>query len=271
MAEPRARRIKVEGRELDVWVALPEPAPGRSAAILVVHEIFGADRHILDVAQRFAKEGLVAVAPNLFTGALQELLTPANVALAMRSFAEAPPDLRRDPSQFAAFAASQPPDRRPVLEAFATVTSPTAQARFGRELLACAEFVRSLPEVDPDRVGCLGFCFGGSVTARLATLDPRLRAAVVFYGQSPPAEELPHIRAPMLGLYGGEDSGLTGTVPAFAEAMRAAGRSFEYHVYPGARHAFFNDTRPSNYHAESAADAWPRVLAFLRRELAPIP
>lgn len=270
MAEPRAHRIKAEGRELDVWVALPEATQGRTAALQVVHEIFGVDRHMLDVAQRFAREGFVAVAPNLFTGELQALLSPANVALAMRSFAEAPADLRRDPSKFAAFAASQPPERRPVLEAFARVTSPTALAQFARELLACAEFVRSLPEVDPDRVGCLGFCFGGSVTARLATLDPRLRAAVVFYGQSPPAEDIPRIRASVLGLYGSEDPGLTGTVPAFAEAMRAAGSSFEYHVYPGARHAFFNDTRASNYHAESAADAWPRVLIFLQRHLAPL-
>ncbi len=104
------------------------------------------------------------------------------------------------------------------------------------------------------------------MVGRFATIDPDLRAAVIFYGQNPPPERIPRIRASILGLYGSEDPGITGTIPGFAEAMKRAGRRFEYHVYPGARHAFFNDSRP-NYHAESARDAWQRLLAFLGKEL----
>lgn len=100
------------------------------------------------------------------------------------------------------------------------------------------------------------------MSGRLATVDPELRAAIVFYGQIPPAEDIPKIRARVLGLYGGEDPGITQTIPGFAEAMAAAGKQFEYHVYPGAKHAFFNDTRP-NFQTESATDAWGRVTRFL--------
>ena len=99
------------------------------------------------------------------------------------------------------------------------------------------------------------------MAARFATADPDLRAAVIFYGQNPPLDAVPRIRARVLGLYGSEDPGITSTVPQFAAAMAAAGKSFESHVYPGAKHAFFNDTRP-NYRRMSAEDAWDRMVRF---------
>jgi carboxymethylenebutenolidase len=261
--------LTVRGRPIDNYLAFPTGLRSgeRRPAVIVIHEIFGADEHIRDVARRFAALGYVAAAPNLFTGELQTLLTPANIGLAMQSLANAPPELRKDPSKFAAFAAEQPPERRPVLEAFGKVSNPMVQAGFAQDLLAVAEHLRSLPEVDPARVGSVGFCFGGAMSIRLATVDPQLRAAVIFYGQSPPAEDIPKVRAAVLGLYGGEDPGLTGTVPAFADAMKAAGKKFDHHVYPPAKHAFFNDTRASNYHEESALDAWERVQAFFAANL----
>ena len=264
MTAEREVSIPVEGRALDCYLAFPDATKfkGRRPAVVVIHEIFGPDAHIRSVGRRFADLGYVSAAPDLFTGELHSLLTPANVALATQAFAQAPPDLRRDPSKMAAFAASQPPERRPILAVFGKIGQPQVQAGFARDLHAVAQFVRGLPEVDPRRVGSVGFCFGGTMSARLATDDPELRAAVVFYGQNPPAEDIPRIRARVLGLYGSEDPGITQTVPGFAEAMMAAGKSFEYHVYPGAKHAFFNETRP-NYHRESAIDAWDRVTRFL--------
>ncbi len=263
---PTKLTVPGDGRELDAYLAVPEGPTRRGPAVVVIHEIFGPDAHIQDVCQRFAAEGYVALAPNLFTGEIEKLLTPANIGLAMKAFATAPPDLRRDPTKFAEFSASQPPERRPVLGAFARVMSPQVQASFARDLLSAARHLRTLPSVDPKRTGSLGFCFGGAMSARMATVDPDLRASVIFYGQNPPLEDVPHIRAAVLGLYGGEDVGVTGQVPLFAEAMKKAGKSFESHVYPGAAHAFFNDTRPV-YHPESAKDAWQRVLTFFRREL----
>jgi carboxymethylenebutenolidase len=259
-------RVARPDREIDTYVAFPDEA-GRRPAVLVLHEIFGPDAHIRDVARRFARLGYVAAAPNLFAGPLQALLTPSNVALAMPAFAQAPPDLRRDPAKFAAFAASQPADRRPIIEAFARVSRPDVQAGFAQDLLAVASAVRALPEVQPDRVGAVGFCFGGAMTGWLATQDPRLRAAVIFYGQNPPADRVPQIRAAVLGLYGGEDVGITQKVPELSAAAQAAGVPFRYVVYPGARHAFFNDTRPSNFHATSAAAAWGEVQRFFAAHL----
>jgi carboxymethylenebutenolidase len=262
------REIKVHrpDRELDCFLALPDPAGARRPAVVVIHEIFGPDEHIRNVARRFAREGYVAAAPNLFSGELQSILTPENIRLAMQAFAQAPPDLRRDPAKLAEFAATQPPERRPILTAFGRVSSPPVQAGFAQDLLAVTRSLAGLPEVDPHRIGSVGFCFGGAMSARLATVDPELRAAVIFYGQNPPLEDVTKIRAAVLGLYGGEDPGITGTVPTFEAAMRGAGKSFEHHVYPGARHAFFNDTRP-NYDEESAKDAWPRVLRFFDAHL----
>lgn len=256
------------GRAIDCYVAEPPPATHRprSPAVIVIHEIFGPDGHIREVARRFAALGYVAVAPDLFTGELHDLMTPANIALAMQAFAQAPPDLRKDPAKLTAFAATQPAERRPILEAFGRIGRPDVQEGFARDLLGVAAYLRSLPSVDPERVGSVGFCFGGAMSGRLATVDPALRAAVIFYGQNPPLTAVPGIRARVLGLYGAEDPGITATVPELAAAMDAAGKSFEYHVYPGAKHAFFNDTRP-NYRAESAADAWARVRAFLEAAL----
>jgi len=260
-------RIRSGQRELECMVVRPEGTGKRWPGVVVIHEIFGPDPHIREVARRFAREGYVTAAPNLFTGELSSVLTPTNIALAMQAFAQAPPDLRRDPSKFPAFIAAQPPERRPVLEAFGRISSPPQQAEFAEDLLEVTRYLRALPEVHGMGVGSVGFCFGGAMSARLATVDPDLRADVIFYGQNPPLDLVPRIRAPVLGLYGAEDVGITGTVPQLAEAMAKAGKSFEYHVYPGAKHAFFNDTRASNYHRESAEDAWRKVLRFFDTRL----
>ncbi len=256
--------VPCAGRAIDCHLALPDVGREgeRPPAVVVIHEIFGPDAHIRDVCGRFARLGYVAAAPDLFTGDLHAVMTPSNIGLAMRAFAEAPPDLRRDPAKMAAFAASQPAERRPVLEAFGRIGQPSVQEGYARDLAGVAQYLRSMPEVDPRRTASVGFCFGGAMSARLATVDPDLCAAIVFYGQNPPLEAVSRIGARMLGLYGAEDPGITLTVPAFAEAMKAAGKRFEYHVYPGAKHAFFNDTRP-NFLAESAADAWQRVVQLL--------
>lgn len=93
-----------------------------------------------------------------------------------------------------------------------------------------------------------------------------MRAAVIFYGNNPPFERIPDIEARVLGIYGGEDHRITDAAPELEAAMKQAGKGFEYHVYPGAPHAFFNDTRP-NYREDAARDAWRRVLEFFGETL----
>ena len=117
-------------------------------------------------------------------------------------------------------------------------------------------------------MGSVGFCMGGGLSTLLACSDPELSAAAVFYGMPPSEERLQALVCPLLGFYGGADPRVTDTVPAMAKAIAEAGGSFEYHVYPGAPHAFFNDTRPA-YRIEAARDAWARVLGFFARHLTP--
>lgn len=264
--------LEAGGRRLDAYLARPAQAePGRPrAAVIVIHEIWGLVEHIRDVARRFAHEGYLALAPDLYTGALRETLTPEGIRRAMAVLSEAPAELRRDPERMSEWAAGRPADERPLVEALGRVMSPAQRDAFARELVDVRRWLAGQPRVARDgsgaRVGAVGFCMGGGLVARLATIDPGLRAGVIFYGHNPPLEDVPRIEARLYGIYGALDRGITEQVPAFAEAMRRAGKSFEYTVYPGAKHAFFNDTGP-NYDPGAALDAWRRTLEFLQTAL----
>jgi carboxymethylenebutenolidase len=109
---------------------------------------------------------------------------------------------------------------------------------------------------------------GGGLCALLACTDPRLGAAAIHDGQSPPAERTPQISCPVIGFSGEADPRITDGVPGFAEAMRAAGKSFEYVIYRGASNAFFNDEH-ATYRVDAARDAWVRTVSFFARYLAP--
>ena len=112
------------------------------------------------------------------------------------------------------------------------------------------------------RIGVTGFCFGGSYAFALAASDDRIRAAVPFYGTAPEPAAIAQITAPVLALYGELDTGLVDALPGVRQAMADAGVDFEAVIYPGAEHAFFNDTG-RRYSAAHAMEAWARTLAFL--------
>lgn len=255
------------GRILDAYLSLPEDRLPRHAAVIVIHEIFGPDAHIQDVARRFAREGYVAIAPNLFTGEIQRLLSPQAVATAFGFLRSLPPEVQRDPAQIQSRIAERPPEERAQLAALMQIQDPAQHAKFAQDLKEVARFLRARADVEPTKVTSVGFCFGGAMSGRLACVDPDLAAAVIFYGNTPPSDLIPGIRCPVLGLYGGDDLRITDTIPKFAEEAKAAGVRLQYHVYPGAPHAFFNDTRPEMYRADAAADAWKRVNSFLQEEL----
>jgi carboxymethylenebutenolidase len=252
-------------RELDGYLALPDgdlPFP----AVIVIQEIWGLDDHIKDVARRFANEGYVALAPDLYTGEWREVMSPERIAAGMAFLRNAPQEVQRDPSKLESALAEKPQEERDATKMLAAVMSPNQRFSFAEDLLGAVEYLESRPEVDGDRIGSIGFCMGGAVSGYLATLSPDLRAAAIFYGQNPPLERIPDIQARVLGIYGGEDHRITDTVPELAEAMERAGKGFEYHIYPGTPHAFFNDDR-QNYREEAARDAWLRVLAFFNETL----
>ncbi len=241
---------------------LEEPRP----AVVVIHEIFGLVDHTKDVADRFAREGYVALAPNLFGSPdLSTVLTPPRVQKAMQVMRLVP---RREPDLVAAQVAKLPePDRTEVAGTVQLLLGGLPRDRFTQDLVRAVAYLRSQPFVRGDRIGCVGFCFGGSLSLRLAC-EADVAACVVFYGENPePIEKVEHVQGAVLGLYGGEDTRITGATDQLVRAMAEYKKDFEMRIYPGAPHAFFNDTNPTTYRQGAAADAWQRLLRFYERTL----
>ena len=224
------------------FLARPEGA-GPWPALVVVHEIFGLSDHIRDVARRFAAEGFVALAPDLWE----------------RDRGKGFPEGETDLLRLRAFVESIPDER------------------MTGDLSAAARFLRHRPEVRRDGVGTVGFCMGGIYAFHLACEPGTVRACVDFYGRlrydnpSPAKprgnlERVGDLRCPILGIFGAMDNLIPlKDVLALKETLGGRGAVI---AYPRAGHAFMNDTRPS-YREEDAKDAWRRTLLFLREHLAP--
>jgi carboxymethylenebutenolidase len=133
--------------------------------------------------------------------------------------------------------------------------------------------LKGLDAVAPKRIGVVGWCMGGGLALSAAAHDGDtgagdVGAAVVFYGRPLDPGDTAKIQAPVLGLYGAKDQGIpVEAVRAFEQELRANQTPHEIHVYPGAGHAFFNDTRPHIYQPEAAQDAWEKTLAWFRKHL----
>jgi carboxymethylenebutenolidase len=240
--------IELNAGEFSAYVAEPQDAV--RGGLVVIHEIWGLVDHIKDLADRLATNGYLAVAPDLLTGigispeVGQELLR-------IRSGGGASEQSRFQPM---------------LREKLAPMQSPEFARWAVSALRRTVDYVAERPDVD-DRIGVLGFCFGGSYSFALAAADPRIRVAVPFYGQPPELTDVGQIACPVLAFYGDQDTRLTSDLPEVSKAMAEAGVDFSHHVYPGVGHAFFNDTSPQTYHADSAGDAWKRALAMLERSL----
>jgi carboxymethylenebutenolidase len=242
---------------------------------LIIQEAWGVDAHIEDVTRRFAAAGYVALAPDLYAHAGQrpEPLSRERLAAVVAFLDAAGSAVMGDPEARArALATRDEPERTQLAEALDRLAV-VAFGGAGRDehlvtLRAAAEYLRrERQETRGQKLGAVGFCMGGGLSALLACRDPDLAAAVVFYGSAPPAAEIPAIHCPVLGFYGGTDQHLVSQLPALSAAMAAAGKSFQPHVYPEAGHAFFNDGRLS-YDVDAARDAFARTLTFLRQALA---
>lgn len=235
--------------ETSVQAYVSEPAGPPKGGLVVVHEVWGLVRHTKDVADRFAAEGYVAVAPDLLSGA------------------GGVPDLSGE-LQEAAFDPQQRSNAQPRLRKH---MAPMRSPEYGKHAVAalhvCFDHLEGVPGL-AGRVAATGFCLGGTYTFSLAVAEPRLRAAVPFYGHAEFKDaELRAINCPVLAFYGEQDSALMEELPGLKHRMRAAGVDFEAVVYPGTGHAFFNDTNRYTYNAEAAEDSWRRTLAFLDRRL----
>ena len=204
--------------------------------------------HIKSVADRFAAEGYNVVAPELLPEGVLGTLTP---------------QVQRD-----LFTPEKRNEIQPMVRA---ITQPLYQPVFAaaalKTLSACVDLLLE-EKTSSGKIGVVGFCFGGTYAFHLAAHDSRIAAVVPFYGQRPTAEELRGINCPVLAFYGDKDARLMETLPSLKEETLRERKEFEAVVYPGAGHAFFNDTNARAYNAEAAGDAWGKTLAFLKTHLA---
>jgi carboxymethylenebutenolidase len=219
-----------DGTSVSGYLTRPK-GDGTYPAIVVIHENRGLNDHIRDVARRLAKAGYVALAPDLLSR-----------QGGTRSFA----------NDEAAIAAIGKLDEDGLT----------------KDLTGAINYLKNEKFVRANKIGVVGFCWGGGNTLLIATRNKDLAAAVVYYGRNPKnLEDVKNINAAVLGNYGEKDTGITSQVPKLEEAMKQYGKSFEYKIYPGAPHAFNNDTNPERYNAEAAKEAWARTLDFFKKHL----
>ena len=236
--------------EHDLTAYRVDPSGEVRGAVIVIQEIWGLVDHVKDVTGRFAAEGYVSIAPDL----LGHVGLSPEVGQELQRLVQSPDEESR--------LAAQPRMR----EQMAPARSPEFAAWAIPALRSVVDHLLAVDGVD-GRVGVVGYCFGGSYALALALAEPRLRAAIPFYGTFPADGDPATIACPVLAFYGEEDHGITDGVPALEAHMAEAGVDFSARVYHGVGHAFFNDTSPTRYNAEAAADAWARTLAFLADRL----
>ncbi len=232
-------QIPVGDFQMPAYRAMPQGG-GTHPVVLVISEIFGVHEHIADVARRFARLGYCAIAPDLF----KRQGNPASYT---------------DIAALMSELVYKVPDAQVMGDLDATVAWAKAQGQ------------------DTARLGITGFCWGGRITWLFAEHSPAVRAAVAWYGRltggvNPlqprhPLDLVGDLKAPVLGLYGGQDTGIPlDTVETMKKALaqgNAAAKASRFVVYPDAPHAFHADYRPSYRRAE-AEDGWARCLAWFK-------
>jgi carboxymethylenebutenolidase len=208
------------------YLVQPANATGKLPGVLVVHENRGLNPHIEDIARRLALDNFLAFAP--------DALFPLG---------------------------GYPGDEDKARELFSKLD----QAKTRADFVAAAIYLKGLPECS-GKVGVVGFCYGGGIANMLATRLPDLGAAVPFYGNQPPAEDVAKVKAPLLVHYAENDERINAGWPAFEKALKAGGANYEMFMYKGTQHGFNNDTTP-RYDEAAAKLAWQRTIAFFNKTL----
>jgi carboxymethylenebutenolidase len=221
------------GPPIRTWVVYPE-RKDKAGAVLIIHEIFGLSDWIRGVADQLARDGFIAVAPDLISGMGPGGGGTDSVA-----------------------------SRDDLVKLIRGLTPEEAKAR----LDAVRAYATKLPAAN-GKVATIGFCWGGAASFAYAASLPAPNATVVYYGVSPDSATLTRVKAPVLGLYGGDDERVNATIEPARAALKKLGRSYDPHVFEGAGHGFLraqNLREGANLRATQAA--WPRTIAFLRKNL----
>jgi carboxymethylenebutenolidase len=221
--------IRYPGETGDIRAFLSHPKQGNKfPAVIVIHEIWGLNPHILEVTKRIAKEGFLALAPD----ALSPLgNTPEN-------------------------------DQEKAMSMIRGLD----QGQTIKNFVAAVKFLKTNP-LSTGKVGCTGFCWGGGMTNQVAVNSPDLDAAVPYYGMQPTAEDVAKIKAPVMAHYGANDPRIDEGIPAFEEALKKYKKEYQIFIYEGAGHAFNNDSNPERYNEKAAKLAWSRTIAFFKEKL----
>ncbi|WP_275627440.1 YghX family hydrolase [Pseudomonas sp. 273] len=209
------------------YLVRPARVQGKVPAVLVVHENRGLNPYIEDVARRLAKAGFIALAPD---GLSSVGGYPGNDDKGRELQAKVDPE------------------------------------KLMNDFFAGLEWLMR-HEGGTGKVGITGFCYGGGVANAAAVAYPELAAAVPFYGRQPRSEDVPRIQAPLLLHYAELDTRINEGWPAYEQALKAAGKTYQAYIYPGVNHGFHNDSTP-RYDEAAARLAWDRTLAWFRRYLA---
>lgn len=231
-----------DGTALKSWVVYPE-RPDKAGVVLVIHDIFGMRDLARALGDQLAQDGFIAIVPDFLSG--------------------------KGPNGGGSESLGNG-----VGQAIQQLTPADIVAR----LNAAADYGRKLPSSN-GKTGVIGFCWGGSQSFLYASAQPNLDAAVVFYGQAPGtatndatadsvATALSNLRAPVLGMYAGNDNRIDSTIPVTEAAMQKLGKSYEKHVFEGAGHGFvFAQAGANGANLKATQDAWPIVLQFYRTHL----
>lgn len=209
------------------YLVRPANASGKVPGVVVVHENRGLNPYIEDVARRVAKAGFIALAPDGLT-----------------SVGGYPGD----------------DDKGRDLQA------KVDPEKLMNDFFAAIEWLMA-NDSTTGKIGIIGFCYGGGVANAAAVAYPELAAAVSFYGRQPDPADVVKIKAPLLLHYGELDTRITEGWPAYEKALKAAGKTYEAYIYPGANHGFHNDSTP-RYDDAAANLAWDRTLGWFRKYLA---
>lgn len=234
-------KVTVKDGQMPAYYARPDKGD-KFPIVLVVQEIFGVHEHIKDVCRRFAKAGYLAVAPELYAR-------------------------QGDPSKYT---------MAEVQKLVSEIVSKVPDAQVMSDLDAAYDWAVKSGKGDADKLAVTGFCWGGRITWLYTAHQPKVKAGGAWYGRvvgqasdlqpKHPIDIAKDLKAPVLGLYGGADSGIPNdTVEKMREAIKAAGGKSEIILYPDTPHAFYADYRPS-YRKEQAEDAWKKLMAWFKKQ-----
>ena len=225
--------VEFAGRATPVFGYLARPTAIRQfPAIIIVHANQGLSEYTRDVTRRFAKQGYVGLAVDFLSrhGGTKKI--------------------------------------NPRGEGLKNIRDLAPWYGVAEDADSGFAFLRTLPDVRANRVGMVGFCWGGEMAFASATLIRGLGAAAVFYGRSPkPLDLVKTIQAPVLAHYGEKDPAVNEDIAATEATMKRYNKSYTYKIYPEAQHGFHNDTNPGRYHPEAAKEAWEKTLDFFKKHL----